>query len=128
MPKEIHILIVEDEAKEADLLENVLKAIDARIWISSTRNGNYAINYLKNSHVDAVIASNAMSGVSGFEVLMDFRRRDTTTPFVLLSNSKDAGLFEAVEGLNAVIARHDASPAAWWTWVDKTFGPIQPVP
>lgn len=67
----INILIIEDDAAIASMLESALSS-DHRVRTS--HNGQVALQVLRENRFDLVITDITMPGFDGFEVIMDINR------------------------------------------------------
>ncbi|MGH2736855.1 MAG: response regulator transcription factor [Actinomycetota bacterium] len=89
------ILIVEDEDRIASFLQKGLKANGFSTSVAPT--GHEALAFLAAGEFDLVILDIGLPDIDGFQVLEEFRRKDRTTPVVVLTARDSVG--DTVAGL-----------------------------
>jgi DNA-binding response OmpR family regulator len=104
--KNSHILIVEDEARMAATLEKGLIAADFDVTIVST---GHEANTVDISGYDLVLLDWMLPGFSGLDLLRNWRRKNITTPIIMLT---------AKNGVNDVV---DAFSFGADDFVNKIF-------
>lgn len=93
----MRVLIAEDEKDLNKILTERLKA--EHYSVDSCYDGQEALDYLASAEYDAVILDIMMPLLDGLSVLKAMRRKDDSTP-VLLLTAKD-GIEDRVQGLDA---------------------------
>jgi two-component system copper resistance phosphate regulon response regulator CusR len=93
----MHILIVEDEKKLAQVLQKGLEAEKYSVQIALT--GEDAFFLVSTEYFDLVLLDIMLPGRDGIEVLKALRKKDLAVP-VLIITSKDA-IEDRVQGLEA---------------------------
>ena len=93
----MRVLIAEDEKDLNKILSERLKA--EHYSVDSCYDGQEALDYLASAEYDAVILDIMMPVTDGLSVLKTMRRKDDSTP-VLLLTAKD-GIEDRVQGLDA---------------------------
>ena len=93
----MRVLIAEDEKDLNKILTERLKA--EHYSVDSCYDGQEALDYLASAEYDAVILDIMMPVTDGLSVLKAMRRKDDSTP-VLLLTAKD-GIEDRVQGLDA---------------------------
>ena len=93
----MRLLIAEDEKDLNKILTERLK--EEHYSVDSCYDGQEALDYLASAEYDAVILDIMMPVTDGLSVLKAMRRKDDSTP-VLLLTAKD-GIEDRVQGLDA---------------------------
>lgn len=93
----MRLLIAEDEKDLNKILTECLK--EEHYSVDSCYDGQEALDYLASAEYDAVILDIMMPVTDGLSVLKTMRRKDDSTP-VLLLTAKD-GIEDRVQGLDA---------------------------
>jgi DNA-binding response OmpR family regulator len=93
----MHILVVEDEQKMAQALQEGLEADDYAVSVAHT--GEEGFYLAQSEKFDMMILDVMLPGRDGFQILSTLRQRGMTTP-VLLLTSRDA-LEDRVRGLDS---------------------------
>jgi CheY-like chemotaxis protein len=75
------LLIADDDSLFREVLRDLFEAEGARVLEAS--GGREALGLIRDHSVDAVISDLQMPGGNGLELLREFRRNRTDTPFVL---------------------------------------------
>jgi DNA-binding response OmpR family regulator len=91
------ILVIEDEAKIADLLKRGIESSGYAVELAAT--GAAALELLHTVVYDLIILDLMLPDVDGFELLRKIRNRRTTAPVLILS-ARD-GVNDRVNGLEA---------------------------
>ena len=91
------ILVIEDEAKIADLLKRGIENSGYAVEIAGT--GAAALDLLHTVVYDLIILDLMLPDLDGFELLRKIRNRRTTAPVLILS-ARD-GVNDRVNGLEA---------------------------
>jgi len=91
------ILVVEDDAVALDLLEEILKRNDFRVWVASSV--DRAITVLERVTVDLVLSDIRMPEKGGMDLLRHLKANRPEIPVVLLSAFGDEHLW--VEALSS---------------------------
>lgn len=89
------ILVIEDEAKIADLLKRGIE--NAGYSVDTAETGTAALDFLHNTVYDLVILDLMLPDLDGFELLKKMRNRRVTAPVLVLS-ARDA-VNDRVKGL-----------------------------
>lgn len=79
----MRILLIEDD----DLLGDGLKTglVQENYTVDWVQNGNLALSALKTQEYDLVVLDLGLPGISGLEVLSQFRKTGNTTPVLILT-------------------------------------------
>ena len=91
------ILVVEDDAVALDLLAEILRRNQFRVWVASSV--DMAIGLLEKTAVDLVLSDLRMPDRNGLDLLRHIRENNSDLPVVLLSAFGDEHLW--VEALSA---------------------------
>ena len=91
------ILVVEDDAVALDLLAEILRRNQFRVWVASSV--DMAIGLLEKTAVDLVLSDLRMPDRDGMDLLKHIREKNSDLPVVLLSAFGDEHLW--VEALSA---------------------------
>ncbi len=91
------ILVVEDDAVALDLLAEILRRNQFRVWVASSV--DMAIGLLEKTAVDLVLSDLRMPDRDGMDLLRHIRENNSDLPVVLLSAFGDEHLW--VEALSA---------------------------
>lgn len=83
-----HVLVVEDEAVQRDLIREVLEG--AGHSVVEAGDGVYALKLLEEVHgVDLILTDYRMPGMDGLVFARQASRRDPSIPIVLVSGNAD---------------------------------------
>jgi len=96
-PRNVRILVVEDESSMAALLRQSLTEAGHAVEIAST--GEAALTWADRAHYDAIVLDVMLPDIDGFEVCRRLRRWQVPAPILLLT-AKDA-VEDRVAGLDA---------------------------
>lgn len=91
-----NILIAEDEPRISSFVEKGLRAAGYTATIVET--GPDALAHAQSGSYDLVLLDIGLPGIDGFEVLRQLRRRDETTPVIMLTARTSLG--DTVAGLD----------------------------
>ncbi|PKL92086.1 MAG: hypothetical protein CVV21_04880 [Candidatus Goldiibacteriota bacterium HGW-Goldbacteria-1] len=96
---EAKILIVDDEPKNVELLEALLKP--ENYTLVKAENGKEALEYLSHNYVELILLDVMMPGMSGFDVLEEIRKSaaDKAVPVIILTALKERE--DRLKGLGA---------------------------
>ena len=94
------ILVVEDDAVALDLLEEILKRNDFRVWVASSV--DKAIDILGRVSVDLVLSDIRMPEKGGMDLLRHVQEHRPSLPVVLLSAFGDEHLWVEALSFGAV--------------------------
>ncbi len=100
MDKTYKILLVEDEAPMAAVLQNKLKLSGYEIKVAS--NGQDALDTLKNEQFDLILLDLVMPKMDGFQVLEELQKNGNKTPVIVDSNLGQPVDFTKAQTLGAV--------------------------
>lgn len=90
-----HVLVVDDEV---EFLETLVKRLKKRnLRISSTTNGEEALQQLKEAPVDVVVLDVKMPGMSGIQALKEIKRICPLVEVIMLTGH--ANIEVAIEGM-----------------------------
>lgn len=81
----IRILLVDDHTIVRHGLKQILESDPLMNVVFEAANGNEAIDYVRDNHVDVVIMDITMPGKSGLEALKDLKRMRPSLPVLVLS-------------------------------------------
>jgi CheY-like chemotaxis protein len=132
----LHIVLVEDNPADAEMLETVLQQTGAPVDIVRLDDGFKAIEYLTLNNVarqyDLVLLDLNLPGLSGFEVLERIRAHEElkSLPVVVMSGSSDPADIERCyrDGANSYVCKSShleeifftvAQLVAYWSTVVK---------
>jgi DNA-binding response OmpR family regulator len=93
----MHVLIIEDDPRLADLLEQLLVA--ERHLVEVSRTGRDGLEYVRTGGFDAIVLDIGLPDVSGLEVARRLRRAGNAVPILMLT-ARDA-VNDRVMGLDA---------------------------
>ncbi len=93
----MHVLIIEDDPRLADLLEQLLVA--ERHLVEVARTGRDGLEYARASGVDAIVLDIGLPDISGLEVARRLRKAGNAVPILMLT-ARDA-VADRVAGLDA---------------------------
>ena len=79
----IHILIIDDEKSQRDILRDILQ--DAGYRIILAEDGQVAVENLQKFSFDMVLTDLKMPGYDGFEVLEKVKSFDETIPVIIMT-------------------------------------------
>ncbi len=92
---EFHVLLVDDEV---EFLETLVKRLKKRnLRISSSTNGEQALQRLKEAPVDVVVLDVKMPGMSGIQALKEIKRICPLVEAIMLTGH--ANMEVAIEGM-----------------------------
>jgi CheY-like chemotaxis protein len=119
----LHIVLVEDNPADAEMLEMALQQVGAPVTIVRLDDGVKAIEYLSQAHAtrqhDLVLLDLNLPRLSGFEVLERIRAREDlrSLPVVVMSGSSDPGDIERCyrSGANSYICKPAHLEAIFFT-------------
>lgn len=103
------ILVIEDEAKIADVLKRGLESAGFAVDIAET--GEAALEVLHGTTFDLIILDLVLPDIDGFELLKKLRNRRITSPVLILS-ARDA-VNDRVKGLEAGADDYMVKPFAF---------------
>lgn len=92
----MRILIIEDEARLAQALAEILKEQKYRPEV--VHDGEEGLYYARNGQYDAIILDVMLPGLSGFEVAKRLRAEKNTTPILMLTARDE--ISDKVQGLD----------------------------
>jgi signal transduction histidine kinase/FixJ family two-component response regulator len=85
----LHILHLEDDALDADLVRRELARLDAApTWVNAASAHEF-FAALEHQHFDAVLSDNSVPGIDGLRALELVRERRPDVPFVFVSGNPD---------------------------------------
>lgn len=93
----VRILVVEDEKRLADALEQIL--IEDKYLADITYDGNDGLDYALSGIYDAIILDVMLPGINGFEIAQRLRQEKIETPILMLT-AKDS-ISDKVSGLDS---------------------------
>lgn len=95
----VHILIVDDDAL---LLESLLEVLDEHYHVSTTDNGQEALQILQNesSNIDLLLLDFSMPDISGFDILKTLRQDSDFTDLPVIIFSAYSQADTVVQGLS----------------------------
>lgn len=94
-PDTPHILVVDDEKEVRDTIQHAIQKAGYACW--SKESGDDALEFLKNTHVDVVIADVRMPGLNGFELTKIVKEKYGSDVIVITGYGKDFQYEEAIE-------------------------------
>src|SRR3954465_5801144 len=93
----MRILLIEDEARLANIIERLLRS--ERFDVDLALTGNEGLDLALTGNYDALIVDRMLPGIEGLEIIRQLRADGVATPVLILTARAD--LPERVEGLNA---------------------------
>lgn len=99
MARKTHVLIVDDALVARRLLESVFAEEKDLQVVASARNGQEALNILKNKPVDIVILDVDMPVMDGLETLKQIKKIDKTIPVIMFSSLTHRGAEATLKAL-----------------------------
>jgi DNA-binding response OmpR family regulator len=93
----MRILLIEDEARLANIIQRVLRT--ERFDVDVALTGDDGLNLALSGSYDALIVDRMLPGIEGLEIIRQLRADGVATPALVLTARAD--LPERVEGLNA---------------------------
>lgn len=78
-----HILVIDDEVKIAELLQEIVQGEGFRV--SSCRNGYDGLKVLQNANVDLIILDLYMVGMNGIDFLRRMPKEQKNVPVIVLT-------------------------------------------
>ena len=99
MEKELHILILEDVAADAELIERELQKGGIKFTSKRVETEGAFLSELKNFKPDLILADYKLPQFDGFSALAIVKEQCPDVPFILVSGT--LGEEEAVEALKA---------------------------
>ena len=103
------ILVVEDEAAIADFVRRGLEAEGYSVKVES--DGDGGLGSALSGDFDLLILDVMLPGMSGLDILREFRRQDRSTPVIMLTAR--AEIEDRVEGLDAGASDYVPKPFAF---------------
>jgi len=91
--KQTKVLLLEDDAESADLVEQMMAAIKNRKVLSvSAPNLSKALELMKQFSFDAIISDLDLPDSSGLNTFSALRAQDKRTPIIILTGIDDASM------------------------------------
>jgi DNA-binding response OmpR family regulator len=107
--RRVHVLIVEDEKRMAELLKSGLE--EENHSVSQAFDGRAALEMAQALEYDAIVLDLTLPGIEGFEVARRLRKGGNKTPILILS-ARD-NLSEVVKGLDVGADDYMTKPFAF---------------
>lgn len=85
MAKQYHVLLIEDDESNAELVRIQLKQIDLDIAFSVVQEWEEVLNRIQHQPPDLIISDYKLPDYTGMDVLMAVRKRFDYLPFILVS-------------------------------------------
>lgn len=82
-----HILLLEDDANDALLIERALHDAELDAHLHVARNQHEFTEALNNRHIDVVLSDSHVGGFDGLSALSHLRERQLATPLILVSGA-----------------------------------------
>jgi len=116
----LNILIIDDEEDVVEVLRDRLESYG--FTVSSAGSGLQALTLLAEDTFDGILLDLRMPGMDGFETLERIRKRDRSTPIIIItaSSNKEAAIIAESKGANEYLMK----PFEWEelkTKIAKTF-------
>lgn len=89
MKSAIQVLIVEDNADQAELMEFMLRRYDERISVTVVDSGSDCLEKLQSRHFDVVVLDFNLPRMSGLEVLTTLRKEFYSVPVIFVTGQGD---------------------------------------
>lgn len=89
------VLIVEDDKEIAELTSSHLEK--SNIYTQICKNGEHALNFIKNNFVNLILLDIRLPDISGFELLKKIRENKIKTPVIFLTGENSE--IKKIEGL-----------------------------
>jgi PAS domain S-box-containing protein len=85
----MRVLIVEDNADQAELMEFVLHRYDKRLSVTVVRSGSACLQKLDDAHFDVVVLDFNLPQMSGIDVLKTLRAKFYSVPVIFVTGQGD---------------------------------------
>lgn len=118
------VLLVEDEAKTAEMLKQglVSEGIDVH-WVAD---GQAALNAMAEGRFDLVVLDLKLPGISGDQVLEGIRKIDPFVDVVVYTNYQDPPVMQKLINLGVDRYISKGSSADLWDTVDRIKSMLDP--
>lgn len=105
MPREIKVLVVDDDAEKRFLITHHLaKAFaEEQITLVECDSGATAIAHLEKNTVHALVTDNSMGPVNGLELISWVRQRDESLPVVMVTGNPEIERVAVKAGASVVL-------------------------
>ncbi len=85
----IKVLIVEDDPMVAELNRRYVERVEGFLFFGIVRNGEEALEVLKEKHIDLVLLDIFMPNMNGLELLSAIRQQDYSVDVIVVSAARD---------------------------------------
>jgi len=92
-----HVLIVEDNQDQTELIRIALKRSSFNLNPTFEENGREALKICKKEHFDAIVLDYKLPDLSGLDVLINLRKQKIHTPVIIITGQGDEKI--AVEAM-----------------------------
>ena len=101
----LNILIIDDEEDVVEVLRDRLESYG--FTVSSAGSGLQALTLLAEDTFDGILLDLRMPGMDGFETLERIRKRDSSTPIIIItaSSNKEAAIIAESKGANEYLMK-----------------------
>jgi two-component system C4-dicarboxylate transport response regulator DctD len=103
MPRELKILLVDDDAEKRFLIAHHLAREFTEADVIQCDSGAAAIAHLEKQPVNAVVTDNSMSPVNGIELIRWLRERDRHLPVVMVTGNPEIEHVAVKAGASVVV-------------------------
>lgn len=106
MPREIKVLVVDDDAEKRFLITHHLSRefADEQLCLIECESGASAIAHLEKNSVHAIVTDNSMSPVNGLELISWVRQRDGSLPVVMVTGNPEIERVAVKAGASVVLS------------------------
>ncbi|MEW6305524.1 MAG: response regulator [Verrucomicrobiota bacterium] len=111
MPHELNILMLEDVANDAELVERELRKSDMSFRFNCVDEGNAFLDALTKAPPDVVLSDHGLPSFDGFAALASVRSRFPSVPFIFVTGALgEEGTIRAFEnGATDCVLKHRLS-------------------
>ncbi len=93
------ILVVDDKRSIRDTLQEILESMDYKVEVAE--DGYTAIQMVKKTHFDVVLADVIMPGIDGLQTLDEIKKIDSKTNVIMMSVYTREGFIEKADSKRA---------------------------
>ena len=98
------ILVIDDNQMNLSLIKSLLKA--TRVFVTTSTNGEDALDKIRDSHFDVVFLDVVMSGIDGIDIIEKIREQDSKLPvYALTANSAGDEDYYKSKGFNGCLSK-----------------------
>ncbi|MBH2794634.1 response regulator [Serratia marcescens] len=119
------VLLVEDERKTAEMLEQALRSEDIEVtWVT---NGDDALRLIKPGFFDLIILDLKLPGMLGDEILEHLRKIDSYVDVIVYTNYQDPPVMQKLINLGVDGYISKGATADLWDTVKKIKDMLDPL-